>query len=70
VTHWRSFKVTHTKNAFGDDLPAGNRLAISSTPKACGLQFHHPRKALSGSFLDWKMLQGTISLYCLFEPST
>jgi len=43
VSHFCSFKVTHTENTIWNGiLPAGKEwAAISSAPKACALHFHH-----------------------------
>jgi hypothetical protein len=43
VTHFCSFKVTHTENTIWNRiLPTAKWATLSSTPKACGLLFHHP----------------------------
>ena len=45
MTHLCSVKVTHTENTIWNRiLPTGKGAALSSTPKACGLVFHHPRR--------------------------
>jgi hypothetical protein len=46
VTHFCSFKVTHTENAIWNrTLPAGKKWqALSSTPKACGMPLRRRRR--------------------------
>jgi len=44
MTHLCSFKVTHTKNTIWRRARISE--AISSTPQACGVVFHHPRRSV------------------------
>src|SRR5712692_11422574 len=44
MTHLCSFKVTHTKNTIWRRARISE--AISSTPQACGVAFHHPRRSV------------------------
>ena len=46
VTHFCSFKVTHTENTIWNSFLRGADYgpALSSTPQACGLDLRHPRR--------------------------